>query len=96
MAAEPEEEEHAIHYNVLPRGTPVEAVDGTQVGTVEKAIHHRREHILDGIVIETPEGQLFVDAPEVARITNRRVMLTIDPAEVRELPPYRRSWLRRR
>jgi hypothetical protein len=91
MAAEPEEE-HAIHYNVLPRGTPVEAADGTQVGTVHKAIHHRREHILDGIVMETEDGRFFVDAPEVARITNLRVRLTIDPAEVRDLPPYRRSW----
>ena len=95
MAAEPEEE-HAIHYNVLPRGTPVEAADGTRVGTVEKAIHHRREHILDGIVIETPGGSLFVDAPEVARITNLRVTLTLDPAEVGTLSPYKRSWLPRR
>lgn len=84
-----ESEEHAIGYQVLARGTPVEAADGTQVGTFEKAIHHPREHMLDGIVIQTREGRFFVDAPEVARITNLRITLTIGPGEVQELPAYR-------
>jgi hypothetical protein len=88
-------DEHAIGYQVLPRGTPVEAADGSRVGTFERAIHHAREHMLDGVVIRTEKGRLFVDAPEIARITNRRVILTIDPAAVAELPPYR-SFLGRR
>ncbi len=88
-------EEHAIGYQVLPRGVPVEAADGTRVGTFHKAIHHYREHMLDGLVIETGGGLVFVDAPEVARITTRRVILTIEPAEVAALPPYR-SFLGRR
>jgi hypothetical protein len=67
----------------------VEASDGVQVGTFDKAIHHPREHMLDGIVIQTREGRRFVDAPEVARITNLRITLVIDSAEVRDLPPYR-------
>ena len=83
------EDEHAIGYQVLPPGVPVETADGTQVGTFDKAIHHAREHMLDGIVIRTGNGRLFVDAPEIARITNRRVILTIDVAAVGELPPYR-------
>jgi hypothetical protein len=87
MSSEPEE--HAIGYQVLPRGTPIEAADGTQVGTFEKAIHHPREHMLDGIVMQTGDGRFFVDAPEVARITNLRITLTIDSEGVRELPPYR-------
>jgi hypothetical protein len=40
-------------------------------------------------VIKTAEGRRFVDAPEVARITNRRVVLTIDAAEAAKLPPDR-------
>jgi hypothetical protein len=88
-------DEHAIGYQVLPRGTPVEAADGTRVGTFDRAIHHYREHMLDGVVIRTDKGRLFVDAPEIARITNRRVILTIDPAAVAALPPYR-SFLGRR
>ena len=94
MATE-DADEHAIGYQVLPRGTPVEAADGTRVGTFDRAIHHYREHMLDGVVIRTDKGRLFVDAPEIARITNRRVLLTIDPAAVAALPPYR-SFLGRR
>jgi len=88
-------EEHAIGYQVLPRGTPVEASDGTKVGTFDRAIHHAREHMLDGVVIRTDKGRFFVDAPEIARITNRRVLLTIDSNAVAQLPPYR-SFLGRR
>jgi hypothetical protein len=87
--------EHAIGYQVLPRGTPVEAADGTRVGTFDRAIHHAREHMLDGIVLRTGKGRFFVDAPEIARITNRRVILTIDIPAVAQLPPYR-SFLGRR
>ena len=85
MAAE-DPDEHAIGYQVLPRGTPVEAADGDQVGTFHKALHHGRENLFDGMVIRTEEGKRFVDAPEVARITNKRVILTIDSAAARELP----------
>ncbi|HEX2086718.1 MAG TPA: hypothetical protein VHF89_13645 [Solirubrobacteraceae bacterium] len=85
MAAE-DPDEHAIGYQVLPRGTPVEAADGAQVGTFHRALHHGRENLFDGMVIRTEEGKRFVDAPEVARITNKRVTLTIDSAAARELP----------
>jgi hypothetical protein len=82
-------EEHAIGYQVLPRGVPVEAADGTKVGSFDRAIHHYREHMLDGIVMRTDDGRFFVDAPEIARITNRRVILTIGTEEVAALPRYR-------
>ena len=94
MATE-DADEHAIGYQVLPRGTPVEAADGTRVGAFDRAIHHYREHMLDGVVIRTAKGRFFVDAPEIAWITNRRVILTIDPAAVAGLPAYR-SFLGRR
>jgi hypothetical protein len=84
-----DDDEHALGYQVLPRGVPVEAADGTRVGTFDRAIHHYREHMLDGIVIRTDHGRFFVDAPEIARITNRRVILTIAPEQVAELPAYR-------
>src|SRR5436189_5990071 len=77
---------HAISYNVLPRGTPVRAADGTEVGTVRRVLDNARENIFDGIVIDTPRGRRFVDAPEVARIAERAVTLTIDAAEAAELP----------
>jgi hypothetical protein len=83
------EDEHAIGYQVLPRGVPVEAADGTEVGKFDKAIHHAREHMLDGIVMRNDDGRFFVDAPEIRRITNRRVILTIGTDEVAVLPRYR-------
>ncbi len=58
---------NAIHYSAVPRGTPVYAEDGTRVGTVDQVVDNYREHILDGIVIETESAGLrFVDAPEVS------------------------------
>ena len=53
---------HAIGYKVLRRGTPVRASDGVQIGTVRRAQDNAREHIFDGIVIDTPDGRRFVDA----------------------------------
>ncbi len=77
---------HAIGYKVLKRGTPVRSSDGVQVGTVRRVQDNAREHIFDGIVIDTPEGTRFVDAPEVARIFERAVVLTITAEQARALP----------
>ena len=78
----------AIHYAAVPRGTPVYAADGTQVGTVDQVVDNYREHILDGFVIATEDGSLrFVDAPEVARTAERGVTLTLAPDQVASLPP---------
>ena len=65
-------------------------------GTVHSVLDNAREHIFDGIVVDTPNGRRFVDAPEVVRITRRRVTLSIDAAEARQLPePYTgRGWRR--
>jgi hypothetical protein len=77
---------HAISYKVLRRGTPVRASDGTQVGTVRRVQENARENIFDGLVIDTRDGRRFVDAPEVARIAERWVTLTIDAAAAAALP----------
>jgi hypothetical protein len=74
-------DDHAISYKVLRRGTPVQSNDGVQLGTVRRVQEAKRENIFDGIVIETPKGPRFVDAPEVARIEKRVVRLTFPAAE---------------
>jgi hypothetical protein len=84
-----EDEGAPIAYTALGRGVPVHAADGPQVGTVHRVLDNEREHIFDGIVLATPEGRRFVDAPEVARIAERRVTLTITAAEAAELPEDR-------
>jgi hypothetical protein len=80
-----------IGYQALPRGVPVMSSDGAEVGTVHRVLDNAREHIFDGIVIKTAAGQRFVDAPEVVRITERRVTLSITAAEARDLPEPRRG-----
>jgi hypothetical protein len=80
------DEGHAISYKVLARGTPVWTSDGTEIGTVRRVLENDREHIFDGIVIDTPSGRRFVDAPEIARIAERRVTLSIDAAAAASLP----------
>jgi hypothetical protein len=77
-----------IGYKVLPRGVPVHTSDGERIGTVHRVLDNAREHIFDGIVISTPDGQRFVDAPEVVRIAEKRVTLSIDAEEAKALPRY--------
>jgi hypothetical protein len=84
---------HQIGYKLLPRGVPVFTSDDERVGTVHKVLDNAREHIFDGIVLATTDGRRFVDAPEVARITERRVTLSISAEQARDLPPYGRNWL---
>jgi hypothetical protein len=81
-------DEQAISYLALRPGTPVFAADGVQVGTVVRVLDNVREHIFDGIDISTPDhGMRFIDAPEVGRITQARVELTIGAGEVAQQPP---------
>jgi hypothetical protein len=82
----------AIHYSAVARGTPVYSADEVEVGRVDEILDNYRERIFDGIVIEDRGGELrFVDAPEVVRTAERGVTLSINAAEVAELPPPERG-----
>ena len=84
-----EDDGHAISYLALAEGTPVVAADGAPLGIVERVVDNPKEHIFDGIVMRTDRGFLWVDAPEVRRIAERRVTLTIDAVTAaQELKPY--------
>ena len=94
-----EDEGAQIGYLALSRGVPVHAADGPRVGTVHRVLDNEREHIFDGIVVDTPDGRRFVDAPEVARIAERRVTLRIDAAHAarcRTTPDCAAGWKARR
>jgi hypothetical protein len=83
---------HGVHYAAVERGTPVYGSDGVQIGKVDEVVDNYREHILDGIVIETPDRELrFVDGPEVARTAERGVTLSLTAAEAASLPPPQRA-----
>jgi hypothetical protein len=84
----PIDDGHAVHYSAVQRGTPVYGSDEHVVGKVVEVLDNYREHIMDGVVFETPDGvRRFVDAPEVARTAELGVTLTIPAAEAAMLPP---------
>jgi hypothetical protein len=78
--------DHAISYKLLERGTPVFTSDDVALGAVRDVLDNPREHIFDGLIIDTKDGPRFVDAPEVARITKARVTLAIDAGAATHLP----------
>ena len=85
----------AISYLMLRRGTRVRGSDGAEVGRVRRVQNNAREHIFDGILVETRRGRRFVDAPEVAHIAEHAVTLTITADEVLAQPVPRARMLDR-
>ena len=57
-----------------------------RIGEVARVLDNAREHIFDGIVVKTDSRSVFVDAPEVARISLRQVTLTISASQASSLP----------
>jgi len=87
-AVAPADDGHAVHYTAVSKGTPVFGSDDVEVGKVVEVLDNYREHIFDGLVVETPDGaRHFVDAPEVARTAELAVTLTIPAADAAALPP---------
>ncbi len=84
---------YAVSYLVAKRGIPVFSSDGQKLGRVIKVQAAPEADLFDGIVFDTswgPGGHRFVDAPEVAGIYERGVVLTIDAAAAESLPkPHR-------
>jgi hypothetical protein len=91
---------YAISYLALGHGVPVLTKDGATLGTVKSVLHVKEKDIFDGIVVQTKEGERFVDAPEIVRIYERAVVTSLSPEEAAALGkphagPVRR-WLARR
>jgi len=76
-------------YLALRAGAVVYSSDGKRLGEVEHVLAVPDDDIFDGIVLDTsvlPGGHRFVDAPEVAEIYERGVVLGIDAAAAESLP----------
>ncbi|HEX8741633.1 MAG TPA: hypothetical protein VF712_00725 [Thermoleophilaceae bacterium] len=87
MAADdPGERGYRIAFEALERGVRVESSDGREVGRVKRVMIVHEKHLFDGIVVKTPRGDRFVDAPEVDEIYERLVTLKIDGDEAERLP----------
>ncbi len=79
----------AVAYTALQTGIPVLSSDEVEIGTLREVLDNEREHIFDGIVMETGAGaRVFVDAPEVARTAERAVTLNITAEQAEDLPPH--------
>jgi hypothetical protein len=70
-------------FFTLERGTPVIDRFGQPVGRVDEVLIAYGEHF-DGVVVATPNGPRFVDAPEVRRIAHDRVRLATPLHDVGE------------
>jgi hypothetical protein len=76
-------------YMTLAAGVPVYSRDGERLGEVEHVLAEPDKDIFDGIVFDASPlsgGHRFVDAPEVERIHERGVVLTLDARDATRLP----------
>ena len=78
-----------ISYLTLSEGTPVFAAGGARIGVVEHVLADADADVFDGLIIDGragPGGWRFVDAPQVDRIYERGVLLTLGEREAEALP----------
>lgn len=78
-----------IAYLALQEGTAVYCAGGERVGEVQHVLAAEDADIFDGLVIDIrpgPGGLRFVDAPEVAKLHERGVILSLDSDAVERLP----------
>lgn len=80
------DEGQPIAYQVLDKGVPVYAADGTQIGTVDHVVAAPSEDIFHGIVIRVGSTQRFVAGELVASLHERGADLRISAADAAELP----------
>jgi hypothetical protein len=76
-------------YLALERGVHVFSRDGDKLGEVQYVLGDPEADVFDGIVVDTsgrPGGLRFADAPQVAEIYERGVILSLSSADAQQLP----------
>lgn len=71
-----------VAYNVLEKGVPVLASDGTQVGTVDHVVAAYEQDIFHGLVISAGGHKRFVAAEDVQSLHEHGVDLKLDASAV--------------
>lgn len=79
---------HPVAAAAVACGTPVYATGGEQVGVVAEVLHDVPTRIFDGLVIASGDVRRFVDAPDVARCSERAVRLSLAASEITTPPPH--------
>lgn len=75
-----------ISYLVLAPGTPVLSSDGASLGAVKRVLAAEEQDIFDGLILDTPDGDRFVDADHVAELHERGAILDVRAEDARHLP----------
>jgi hypothetical protein len=75
-----------IAYMVLAEGTTVYSADGAELGTVKRVLADSDADIFDGLIVDTQEGDRFVDAPNVAELYERAVVLALSSDDAQHMP----------
>jgi hypothetical protein len=75
-----------ISYLVLAEHTPVYSSDGVKLGAIKRVLADEDADIFDGLILDTRDGDRFVDAPNVAEIRERGVVLALSSDDARHMP----------
>src|ERR1044072_6062261 len=78
--------EHPIAYTALQPGTPVQTSDGYHFATVQAVLVDEKVSVFDGIVVQTAEGERFVDADQIDSIYTPHVRTTLSAEQAANLP----------
>lgn len=75
-----------ISYLVCREGTSVLSTDGQPLGEVKRVLAVPDDDIFDGLILDTPDGERFVDADHVRAMHERGVVLDLAGADAHHLP----------
>jgi len=87
----PDSHGHPIAYTALQPGTPVQTSDGHPFATVQSVLVDEKVSVFDGIVVQTAEGERFLDADQVGSIFTSYVRTTLSAEQAANLPLPERS-----
>jgi uncharacterized protein YrrD len=79
-----------IAWLALEEGTPIVASDGEEVGRVATVVADEQKDIFSGVTFKPGllDGQRFVPADSIDRLTESAVHLKITAEQAAELEPY--------
>ena len=79
-----------IAWLALEEGTPIVASDGEEVGHVVTVVADEQQDIFSGVTFKPGllDGQRFVPASAIDRLTESAVHLNISASEAEQLDPY--------
>jgi hypothetical protein len=74
-----------IAYTALSEGTPVFTSDGQSLGTVKRVLADLEDDIFDGLILDTADGDRFVDSEGVGDLYENRAELKLSAEESSQL-----------